>query len=74
MSGSHKSDAEERVHDALRSALPDDFRLYANVRWIHKEQSDAPARDGETDMVILQVMTFSTSWPSCSAAPFVKWT
>jgi hypothetical protein len=45
--------AEQRVHDAIRAALPLDYRLYPNVRWIHKEHRGAPARDGETDLVIL---------------------
>ena len=48
-----RSDAERRVQDALRAALPDEYRLYPNVRWIHKEHRDAPARDGETDLVIV---------------------
>lgn len=41
------------MHDAIRAALPHDHRLYPNVRWIHKEHRDAPARDGETDLVIV---------------------
>jgi hypothetical protein len=48
-----KSQAEEHVHAALRDALPDEYRLYPNVRWIHKEYRDAPGRDGETDLVIV---------------------
>ena len=42
-----------RVHDGLRAALSDEYRLYPNVRWIHKERRDMPARDGETDLVIV---------------------
>ena len=37
----------------MRVTLPTDYRLYPNVRWIHKEHRDAPARDGETDLVIV---------------------
>jgi len=45
--------AEARVHDGIRAALPDEYRLYPSVRWIRKEHQDAPARDGETDPVVL---------------------
>ncbi len=45
--------AEQRVHDALRAALPAEYRLYPNVRWILKRDARAPARDGETDLVIV---------------------
>lgn len=46
--------AENRVYDRLREALPvDEYRLYPNVRWIGKADRDAPARDGETDLLII---------------------
>jgi hypothetical protein len=45
--------AEQRVHDVLRAALPAEYRLYPNVRWILKRSAQAPARDGETDLVIV---------------------
>ncbi len=45
--------AEQRVHDVLRAALPAEYRLYPNVRWILKWSAQAPARDGETDLVIV---------------------
>lgn len=30
-----------------------EYRLYPNVRWILKRDAHAPARDGETDLVIV---------------------
>src|SRR4051794_10536555 len=45
--------AELRVQDELEHALPRDQRMYRNVRWISKPESDGPARDGETDIVIV---------------------
>ena len=37
----------------LREALPPPYRLYPNVRWISKAATHAPARDGETDLLIV---------------------
>lgn len=48
-----KSSAEERVLAGLREALPAPYRLYPNVRWLAKPEPDAPARDGETDLLIV---------------------
>jgi hypothetical protein len=45
--------AEERVLARLREALPEPYRLYRNVRWIDRAGPDAPARDGETDLLIV---------------------
>lgn len=45
--------AEARVHAAIRAALEDAYRLYSNVRWIARSGQDGPARDGETDLVIV---------------------
>jgi hypothetical protein len=45
--------AEARVLAAMRAALPAEYRHYPNVRWIHKDGRDGPARDGETDLVIV---------------------
>jgi hypothetical protein len=45
--------AEQRVFDRLREALPAEYRLYPNVRWISKADAHAPARDGETDLLIV---------------------
>jgi hypothetical protein len=46
--------AEDRVYDRLRGALPaDEYHLYRNVRWISKPDSHSPARDGETDLLIV---------------------
>jgi hypothetical protein len=45
--------AELRVFDRLRSALPAEYRLYPNVRWISKRDANSPARDGETDLLIV---------------------
>ena len=46
--------AEHRVLDRLRDAVPSRaLRLYPNVRWVSKPSGDMPARDGETDLVIV---------------------
>jgi hypothetical protein len=45
--------AEDRVRVAIRAALDDSYRLYPNVGWVLKETRDKPARDGETDLVIV---------------------
>jgi hypothetical protein len=46
--------AEERVLERLREALEgSDYRLYPNVRWIAKPDPHSPARDGETDLLIV---------------------
>jgi hypothetical protein len=45
--------AEQRVFDRLRTALPAEYRLYPNVRWISKRDTNSPARDGETDLLIV---------------------
>lgn len=37
----------------LREALPAPYRLYPDVRWIDRAGPDAPARDAETDLVIV---------------------
>ena len=49
-----KSEAERRVQHALiMLADQDDLRTYPNVRWISKPSDDMPARDGETDLVVV---------------------
>jgi hypothetical protein len=46
--------AEERVLSRLREALAGtDYRLYPNVRWVAKPTPTSPARDGETDLLIV---------------------
>jgi len=37
----------------LREALPAPYRLYPNVRWLAKPGPNAPARDGETDLLVV---------------------
>jgi hypothetical protein len=45
--------AERHVHEALRAALPPEYRLYRNARWCAKSRPDGPAHDGEADLVIV---------------------
>jgi len=48
------SSGEQLVLERLRAALPSPpYRLYPNVRWISKADVDSPARDGETDLLIV---------------------
>lgn len=47
------SSAEQRVFDRLRGGLPSPYRLYPNVRWVSKPDANMPARDGETDLLIV---------------------
>ena len=45
--------AERFVEERLRAALPDEARLYANVRFVAKTRDRGPAHDGEADVVIV---------------------
>ena len=45
--------AERFVEERLRAALPDEARLYANVRFVAKTRDRGPAHDGEADIVIV---------------------
>lgn len=48
------SSGEQRVLARLREALPSPaYRFYPNVRWISKADQESPARDGETDLLIV---------------------
>ncbi len=42
--------AERLVHDRLRAALPDEYRLFPNVRWVLREHGHD--REGEADLVV----------------------
>lgn len=44
--------AEQHVIERVRTALPAEFHVYANVHWINRSRVGGPARDGETDLVI----------------------
>ena len=49
-----KSEAERRVHGAFAwLATQNRLRIYPNVRWVSKPSDNMPARDGETDLVIV---------------------
>ncbi len=45
--------AERHVYDALRAALPAEYRLYPNVRWCARTRRGGPAHDGEADLVVV---------------------
>ena len=45
--------AERLVEERLRAALPEEARLYANVRFTAKTREHGPAHDGEADIVIV---------------------
>ncbi len=45
--------AERHVHDALRAALPPEYRIYQNVRWCARTRRSGPAHDGEADLVVV---------------------
>jgi hypothetical protein len=42
--------AERLVHDRLREALPDKYRLFPTVRWLLREHGHV--REGEADLVV----------------------
>ena len=42
--------AEQVVHDRLRAALPPEYRLFANVRWLARDRDHV--RDGQADLVV----------------------
>jgi hypothetical protein len=50
MTANEGARAEHLVHDRLRAALPEAYRLFATVRWLSRERG--LARDGEADLVI----------------------
>ncbi|MEZ4596715.1 MAG: NERD domain-containing protein/DEAD/DEAH box helicase, partial [Chloroflexota bacterium] len=45
--------AERRVHDLLRAALPPDYRIARNWRWVLQRAPGTPARDGESDLIVV---------------------
>ncbi len=45
-------EAERRAYDRLRAALPDEYRLYPNVEWVGRAGPEAPAYDGEADIIV----------------------
>jgi hypothetical protein len=47
------SRAERTVRQRLRAAFDDAWRLYPNVRWLAATRPGGPARDGETDVVLV---------------------
>jgi hypothetical protein len=51
---SGRSRAERTVRQRLRTALGPEWRLYPNVRWLAPTRPHGPARDGETDVVLVE--------------------
>ena len=45
--------AERRVRDALRAAVPADWRIHANCRWLGRDRSGSHERRGEADVVVV---------------------
>ena len=45
-------EAERLAYDRLRAALPDEYRLYPNIEWVGRAGPDAPAYDGEADIIV----------------------
>lgn len=45
--------ADILVYSRLRDALPPEYHLYPNVRWVGRTRPFGPARDGEADLVIV---------------------
>jgi len=45
-------EAERRVEERLREALPPAYHLYPNVNWTGPMRDHGPAEDGEADLVI----------------------
>jgi hypothetical protein len=45
-------EAERRVEERLREALPPAYHLYPNVNWTGPMRDHGPAEDGEADFVI----------------------
>jgi Nuclease-related domain/AAA domain len=45
-------DAERRVEERLRDALPVEYHVYPNVAWTGPMRDRGPAEDGEADLVI----------------------
>jgi hypothetical protein len=46
--------SESKVLTRLREAVVGaDYRLYPNIRWLSKPDVHSPARDGETDLLIV---------------------
>lgn len=46
-------DAERLMFERLTAALGEPIRIYPNVRWVDHPRPGGPARDGETDILIV---------------------
>jgi hypothetical protein len=47
------ADAERRVADTLRRALPDDYRIYRNVPLVSRTRWGGPAHESEIDVLVV---------------------
>lgn len=45
-------EAERKVYERLRAALPPEYRMYPNVAWLGRTAAHRGLRDGEADLVI----------------------
>lgn len=60
---SHGKAAERVVVERMRAALPSpEFHLYPNAEWLGAMRNGGPARDGETDLVVVHEEMGSSSW------------
>ena len=46
-------DAERLVFERVSAALPESTKVFPNVRWVDQPRPGGPARDGETDILIV---------------------
>ncbi|HET9457868.1 MAG TPA: nuclease-related domain-containing protein, partial [Candidatus Limnocylindrales bacterium] len=45
-------EAERLVIDRLRTALPNDYRVFGNVAWLERTADNRGLRDGEADVIV----------------------
>ena len=45
-------EAERKVYERLRAALPAEYRIYPNVAWLGRTAAHRGLRDGEADLII----------------------
>lgn len=70
-------DAEARVEQAVRRALPAGARVYPNFRWTAPTRPGGPARDGEADLVVVHpeygLLVIETKSGTIARDAFGRW-